>query len=136
MSVASLRKASCIGQWLNIDPAEQHVVVTSGKVEIGQRIDRALRGIVCAELALDPKRVVSRPASTLFARRGLHRWQQLIEQFGVALRLALSRLAGGFAGTRRTQTQCGSRRSALHRQRRICRAARGCAGCVVGTLGC
>ena len=46
MSVASLRKASCIGQWLNIDPAEQHVVVTSGKVEIGQRIDRALRGIV------------------------------------------------------------------------------------------
>lgn len=89
MSVASLRKASCIGHWLNIDPAEQHVVVTSGKVEIGQRIDRALRGIVCAELALDPKRVVSRPASTHYSPdEGYTAGSNSIEQSGVALRLA------------------------------------------------
>ena len=132
MSVANLRKASCIGR-LNIDPADDYVVVTSGKVEIGQHIDRALRASGGVGIGL--QRVVSRPASTHYSPDGYTAGSNSIEQSGVALRLACRALLEV------SQARAARRLNAAVAEVRYTgngefQAARGCAGCVVGTLGC
>jgi nicotinate dehydrogenase subunit B len=84
----SLDKASAIGAWLELDAGAERVVVKSGKVEIGQRITRALRAIVCAELQLAPRQVTALPVSTRYSPdEGYTAGSNSIEHSGLALRL-------------------------------------------------
>jgi CO/xanthine dehydrogenase Mo-binding subunit len=85
---ASLKDNPRLSRWLQIR-AEGQVIVTPGKVEIGQGILTALAQIAADELDVAPARVVMRPVSTPASPdEGVTSGSLSVQNSGVALRHA------------------------------------------------
>jgi len=87
MSVGSLTPDHRIGDWLDIT-ADGHVVVRSGKVELGQGITSALISVVATELGIDPNFVMCLAPSTESPDEGFTAGSLSMSMSGTALRLA------------------------------------------------
>jgi CO/xanthine dehydrogenase Mo-binding subunit len=87
----SLAAHPLIRDWLVVE--DGRIVLTSGKVDIGQRISTALARIVAEELCLTPEEVGVAPVRTGYSPdEGITSGSNSIEQSGAALRAAAASL--------------------------------------------
>ncbi len=81
-----------VGQWLGVG-SDGRILVTSGKVDIGQGISHALRIIVAGELGVHPDRIDMRPVSTMHSPdEAVTSGSLSVQHSGAALRSAAAHL--------------------------------------------